>query len=496
MRSQQSNPYASDAVMDRPGGVRRWYRKKRYAIPLVLLCLLIGAVAIVFGPPLLQPMGQPGRFVRAMEEAFDRQQPPGENALPHIEQAIEKTVRISDRIEKEFMAAVPGSDGLDYTGESGIESAEVIELNRMHCERILQELQSAGVWNDLDKVAKCPRVVRTVDGSSWFLSQKVYWLGYHRRLARINYLRMGVAMERGDQAEFVRGVESGMALGRLSAPDKGLISELVATAVQQLTVNGARAALLKHTFDDRSLLALMEAIDRQRLPAPEHLLETERVNILDAIEFLHTDDGHSDGYLNVSAVGRLTDMAEGLNVERSVWGSVPGVFLPRKSATVAIVNTYFDELAKHAKSGGSASGVRDIAQPVLRDVNAGYNLSLGILLPALEKASQARMHSDTRTEGLRLMIALQRYRLARSAYPGTLAELVPAYLPVVPRDAYGGSDFHYRVLDGSAPRPVAGYLLYCVGYDGVDDGGIPHKTPFESFSVRGAGTDYIINAPE
>ncbi|HYC99650.1 MAG TPA: hypothetical protein VEB22_00355 [Phycisphaerales bacterium] len=463
-------------------------------IPVTALALFVTAVAIVVGRPLLQPLGQPGRFARAMEDAIERQQPPGENGFPHLERAIEAAVRISDQIEGEFSAAAPGSEGLDYTGELPGGTAQVVELNREHCRRVLQQLTVARVWDDLDLAAKAPRAVRTVDSTSWYLSQKYYWLGHRRRLARINRLRMEVALERGDLVEFVRATESGLAIGRLSAPHQGVIHEVVGMAVQQMTLDCVRGALMSRALDERTLESLLAAVDRQRLRPPSHILDTERVVTLDAIEFLHTDDGRGDGYLNVDALKRLTDMGDGLPVERSPWASVPGIVLPRKAKTVSAANRFFDTLAQQTSAGASVSEIRNAAELLHDENKSEYNLAMGILLPALQNAVLTRLQCDARIEGVRLMIALQRYRFARGRYPATLAEAAPSFIVTIPRDPHSASMFCYRVVDASAPLPGDGYLLYCTGFDGSDDGGNAHKSPYDAFTVCGKGTDYIINS--
>jgi hypothetical protein len=69
-------------------------------------------------------------------------------------------------------------------------------------------------------------------------------------------------------------------------------------------------------------------------------------------------------------------------------------------------------------------------------------------------------------------IALKRYHLQHGAYPATLNELVPAFLPAVPGDFMDGKPLRYRL------RPDGDFLLYSVGEDGIDDGGDP--TPASS----------------
>ncbi len=66
-------------------------------------------------------------------------------------------------------------------------------------------------------------------------------------------------------------------------------------------------------------------------------------------------------------------------------------------------------------------------------------------------------------------LALRAYFLEHHRYPSSLQELVPTYLPALPGDPFALSGpVHYR-SDGRS------YLLYSVGPDGKDDGGVPCK---------------------
>ncbi len=61
--------------------------------------------------------------------------------------------------------------------------------------------------------------------------------------------------------------------------------------------------------------------------------------------------------------------------------------------------------------------------------------------------------------------ALERYWLAKGAYPQRLEDLVPEYAEKVPNDILTGEPYHFRWEDKDH------YLLYSVGFDGKDDGG-------------------------
>ena len=68
-------------------------------------------------------------------------------------------------------------------------------------------------------------------------------------------------------------------------------------------------------------------------------------------------------------------------------------------------------------------------------------------------------------------IALKRFQLKHGQWPKSLAEVVPEFLPSVPIDPYDGKPLRYR------PNGDGTYLLYCVGEDGVDNGGDPTCPP-------------------
>ena len=60
---------------------------------------------------------------------------------------------------------------------------------------------------------------------------------------------------------------------------------------------------------------------------------------------------------------------------------------------------------------------------------------------------------------------LERYRVARGAFPESLDALTPEFIAKVPHDVIGGQPLKYRrEADGS-------YVLYSVGWDEEDDGG-------------------------
>ncbi|HML76619.1 MAG TPA: hypothetical protein PKB02_19160 [Anaerohalosphaeraceae bacterium] len=61
-------------------------------------------------------------------------------------------------------------------------------------------------------------------------------------------------------------------------------------------------------------------------------------------------------------------------------------------------------------------------------------------------------------------LAIERYRMKEGKLPETVEALVPEYLPAVYMDPFDGQPLRYE-------REGAGYMVYTIGADGVDDGG-------------------------
>ena len=80
-------------------------------------------------------------------------------------------------------------------------------------------------------------------------------------------------------------------------------------------------------------------------------------------------------------------------------------------------------------------------------------------------------------------LAIRLYEIDQGVRPRKLDDLVPEYLPAVPKDPFAEDNKPLRYLP-NAPRP----LLYSVGDNGTDQGGKsaekPNKTPdWENFDI-------------
>lgn len=103
------------------------------------------------------------------------------------------------------------------------------------------------------------------------------------------------------------------------------------------------------------------------------------------------------------------------------------------------------------------------------DSRRPYHYLAARAVPNLERATQAAARTQSFIRQAAIACALERHRLAQGEYPDSLAALVPRFLDRVPADVIAGEGFRFRRLaDGR-------YLLYSVGWNGADDGGVTAK---------------------
>ena len=94
-----------------------------------------------------------------------------------------------------------------------------------------------------------------------------------------------------------------------------------------------------------------------------------------------------------------------------------------------------------------------------------------ILVPVFVKARWMAVTNETQNAMLAVKLALRAYRVEHGRYPDRLEELAPAYLKKIPDDPCAlRGPLLYRKLG-------AKYVLYSIGPDGRDDGGLAVNDP-------------------
>ena len=102
-----------------------------------------------------------------------------------------------------------------------------------------------------------------------------------------------------------------------------------------------------------------------------------------------------------------------------------------------------------------------------------HRLMARILLPALTRVATRAATAQTAFNQAAIACALERYRLANGHYPETLMALAPRFISSLPDDVITGEPYKYRLTDDGR------FVLYSVGWDEKDDGGVLGKRLFD-----------------
>ena len=88
-----------------------------------------------------------------------------------------------------------------------------------------------------------------------------------------------------------------------------------------------------------------------------------------------------------------------------------------------------------------------------------------LFLPALSQVSRSGARGEAKQNGTDIAIAIERFRRKHGRLPENLDALVPDFLEKVPLDPFDDRPMRFKSADGVI-------LIYSVGADGIDNGGV------------------------
>jgi len=253
-----------------------------------------------------------------------------------------------------------------------------------------------------------------------------------------------------------------------------LISHLVRIAQSHLLLQPLAQGLANHQWSDAQLAAFEEQLSRFHFCAEgRRVLEGERIffgggfidyirnspNKFHALDSIGSAPGQQGG--GFDAVATIYALApdgwldfEKVNYHRAF----EELLLPSFDLSAGRVNpeavrkatTRFEQFMSHRGPG----------------VILQHRFFVGFLLPAVTKAVLRGAYGQTAINEAAVACALERYRLAHGAHPDSLDALAPRFIAKVPPDLITGQSLKYRRTDDGA------YLLYSVGWNEKDDGGV------------------------
>jgi hypothetical protein len=254
-----------------------------------------------------------------------------------------------------------------------------------------------------------------------------------------------------------------------------LISHLVRIAELQLGLQPLAEGLARHQWSESQLRAFEERLRQfDFLADARQALQDERVFFGGAfIDYVRRSPHR---WRMLDNLGSLPD--EGQNAQLS-WQSALLAATPRGWYYLEKVNysrMFQDYLLPAIDVGGhriSPDACRRSDEHLAAMLNnpapvvvLRHQFFCGFLLPAFTRSAQKFSFAQSGADAAALACALERCRLAHGQFPESLGALVPEILSQLPHDIINGQPFKYRrTADGQ-------YLLYSVGWNETDDGGV------------------------
>lgn len=478
-----------------PRRYRMWLRPRNFI--LAMLLLLAAAVAWVgsevYWACTVEP-GHPIDYAAKMRELVAASQAgaAGEDAWPILQDAF----AIEDKARQGAMGRygdAPEGRGFSWpTDYEAVRRTDLPEALRRQSEQLIADLRSAGLFDLEARIAAAGRLAWPVpDGS--LLDIMMPEIGMSRNLARLGAARMYIADRESNGPEQAAAFEQTLGLGRVTAMNPTLIAHLVGIAIESLAMREMRCEVTSKAPDEATLRAMIRALERQTpLTGLATHVQAERIFCLDVLQGMHSDDGHGGGrFLPYQAAngGFFTggSVLQKSPLSKTRLMNLEGIVMPRKAQAAAVINAYFDSIARAADA---PAGRRSIAGNAAASVRFKY---LEALVPSIGKYFLSCDHHEAEVRGTRLLLTVELYRAERGGYPGSLADLMPECIKELPVEPISGMAFVYRRLGAGEDKDGRGYLLYGCGADEKDDGGKAARGAFGTNPSASAGSDWVLN---
>jgi hypothetical protein len=318
---------------------------------------------------------------------------------------------------------------------------------------------------------------------------------------------LGLAREdfaAGNIEDGCRKIRSSMEAGRALAYGPMMISHLVATGIRALAPVYVGEWLRSGEVPPEALDLLAEELEAARgWPEIGFMIESERIMGHDTIDHYRREARHE-------IMDRIAALPPGDlqgDERRALAREVADFATVGRQNLIGAYDVMMNSLKAYAQAHPAD---RDLVgrgidiEHLMESLDVRYDV-VKVLVPAVGRAVTKVEQGQVLYDGLRVMVALDRFKRDHAVYPESLNELVPAYLPALPSDPFAREGaFRYVRVDPHGYGGHGGYLLYCIGRDCEDNGGAlftpeadGHRN-FEAISAwrRARGSDYIINLPD
>jgi hypothetical protein len=292
-----------------------------------------------------------------------------------------------------------------------------------------------------------------------------YHLGPLLNLSKMFSLRSVAELAAGKSDEALADTLMVLRLSQATRDEPFFTARFNSDRILRLSLQIVWEGLAAHRWTDAQLSTLQQEMQKNDL-LPQYLLAVEgvRTSFCDGLMWLSRQDLSERKKI-------FKDFQNGQELNSQV---VPLLSLPRLAIYRALVvgNTWYESLFRVINVADHRFDLEQLWASMLesRRWTADNDLTPGDpylgLFPAYDKVIPEFAYTQSSLDQAVVACALERYRLAHGSYPEKLEELSPQFIAKLPHDDVSGEPLHYhRTPDGQ-------FILYSVGRDGKDHGGV------------------------
>lgn len=282
--------------------------------------------------------------------------------------------------------------------------------------------------------------------------------------ARLFSLRLRAQLALGESDAAYADFQEGMQAYRMLREEPTLIMWIVRRSALLNMTNAVGDGLQGRVWTPENLAKIEADLAAIRLWDDYHLaLSSERAGMNDVIETLIP----ASPTARAQFIG-MTGVGPGV----SPLAAAPFQFIPRRvfRDNQMRTNRFIDELLARVDLQSGSIDLNRVAPSSprqMRGVVEAYYLTIARMATEhYETMERGYLMTVIQLDEARLAVALERFRQSRGAFPNSLEELAPEFMPQLPVDPYSCAAYRYQRV---APNT---FRLYSVGLDRIDGGGI------------------------
>ena len=395
-----------------------------------------------------------------------------QNAWPYYKQAAEKFVKYEDGNEDEKFDFHPTSPSPFTRSEQDRQIIQQsIDDNRESLDLIRQGNQKTYCWQvyGLEEYAE--------DNEIMFMLMP--HLSDYRNLTYLMCWQGLLDAKQGDFKKPFNDVLEAYTFGQhLRGQNTTLIEQLVAMSVEWTSTETLRMLLAEYgaqvdaTVLDSTRQRLAGLIEHKNFTVD---FDCEKLFMRDEAQrcFTQSRFGKSHLYLpRLKVLGALDahhfDPTDGDEIRVWIKGGLHVLFThPDKEQTIRDVERFYTEMDKLATLTPASVKEQVLDMKKFETDAMENNVFLSVLMPALTKVSMYSHRGRVDSEATLTILGVMQYQEEYGQLPESLDILAKkGFLREVPIDPFSNESLVYRKTDD-------GFILYSVGYNFTDDGGVP-----------------------